>query len=83
MVAQVCEKGYRNKKLAEQQMANNRKKSQKRCRIEHIFGFMEGAMKGLVVRTIGLVRATTNVLMTALVYNVMRYVQIQKWELKL
>lgn len=83
MVAQVCEKGYRYKKLTEQQISNNRKKSQKRCRIEHIFGFMEGSMKGLVVRTIGLIRATSNVLITALVYNVMRYVQIKKLELKL
>lgn len=64
-------------------MSNNRKKSQKRCRIEHIFGFMEGSMKGLVVRTIGLIRAKSNVLITALVYNVMRYVQIKKLELKL
>lgn len=83
MQAQVCEKGYRHKKLTEHQMANNRKKSKTRCRVEHIFGFMEGAMKGLVVRTIGLVRATANVLTTALVYNVMRYIQIKKLELKL
>ena len=64
-------------------MLNNRKKSQKRCRIEHIFSFMEGTMKCLVVRTIGLIRAQANVLITALVYNVMRYVQIKKLELKL
>ena len=40
-------------------------------------------MRGLVVRTIGLVRATANVLITALVYNVMRYVQVKKLELAL
>lgn len=31
----------------------------------------------------GLIRAQANVLITALVYNVMRYVQIKKLELKL
>ena len=83
MVAQVCEKGCRHTSLTEEQKAENRKKSKKRCRIEHIFGFMEGAMKGLVVRTIGAARAAANVLMTALVYNVMRYVQIKKLGIKL
>lgn len=81
MQPQVCDKGYRNKKLTEKQKAQNREKSKKRCRIEHIFGFMEGAMKGLIVRSVGIVRATANVLITALVYNVMRYVQIKKLKL--
>lgn len=83
MVARVCEKGCRNKTLTQEQKAKNRRKSKKRCRIEHIFGFMEGAMKGLVVRTIGVVRAAANVLLTAVVYNVMRYVQIKKLGIKL
>lgn len=83
MQPQVCEKGCRHKALTEKQKAENWEKSKKRCRIEHIFGFMEGALKGLVVRTIGAVRAGANVLLTALVYNVMRYVQIKELKLKL
>ena len=83
MQPQVCEKGCRNKTLTEEPKVRNREKSQKRCCIEHIFGFMEGAMKGLVVRSVGLVRAMANVLITALVYNVMRYVQIKKLKLEL
>ena len=83
MQPQVCEKGYRNKKLTEEQKVRNREKFKKRCRIEHIFGFMEGSMKGLVVRSVGIVRAAANVLITALVYNVMRYVQIKKLKLEL
>ena len=37
---EVCEKGYRNKPLTEEQKENNRRKSKIRCRIEHVFGFM-------------------------------------------
>ena len=44
---------------------------------------MEGSMKGLIVRSVGIVRAATNVLITALVYNLMRYVQIKKLKLEL
>ena len=36
---------------------NNRRKSRIRCRIEHIFGFMTGAMHGITVRSIGIIRA--------------------------
>ncbi len=76
MTPKICEKGFRNNPLTEMQKQNNRLKAKVRCRVEHIFGFMEGAMKGLVVRTIGLVRAKANVFLTALVYNVMRTIQL-------
>lgn len=75
----VCEKGYRNRPLTEEQKESNRRKSKVRCRIEHIFGFMEGAMGGLLVRSIGLERAKANVAMTCLVYNVCRFVQIRRY----
>lgn len=79
----MCEKGCRHKKQTEEQKVRNQEKSKKRCCIEHIFGFMEGSMKGLIVRSVGIVRAATNVLITALVYNLMRYVQIKKLKLEL
>lgn len=75
----VCEKGYRNRPLTESQKEDNRRKSRVRCRIEHIFGFMEGAMGGLVVRTIGIARAKANVAMTCLVYNIFRFIQIRRY----
>jgi len=75
----ICEKGVRNHPLTEEQKANNRLKSKVRCRIEHIFGFEEGCMKGLVVRSIGLVRAQANVAITNWVYNVCRFVQIMRY----
>lgn len=69
----ICEKGYRNHPLTEEQKNSNRKKSKIRCRIEHIFGFMTGSMKGITVRSIGLTRAWFNVGMTNLIYNMFRY----------
>lgn len=54
---EVCEKGYRNKPLTEEQKENNRRKSKIRCRIEHVFGFMTMSMHGLTVRSIGIARA--------------------------
>ena len=75
----ICEKGYRNHPLTDEQKANNRQKSKIRCRVEHIFGFEEGCMKGLVVRSVGLLRAKANVALTSLVYNVCRFVQIMRY----
>ncbi|EXY74656.1 transposase IS4 family protein, partial [Bacteroides fragilis str. 3988T(B)14] len=43
---------------------------------EHVFGFEEQTMRGLVVRTVGLIRAKANVALTSLVYNISRYTQI-------
>ena len=50
MINKVNEKGYRNHPLTEEQKANNREKSKTRARVEHVFGFMEQSMKGLIVR---------------------------------
>ena len=41
MINRVCGKGAKNRPLTEEQIANNREKSRVRCRVEHIFGFME------------------------------------------
>lgn len=72
----ICEKGHRNNPLTEEQKRNNRIKSKNRCRIEHIFGFVEGAMNGSLVRSIGMMRAKASNALTNLVYNIFRYVQI-------
>ena len=72
----VCEKGYRGHPLTEKQKENNRKKSSTRSRVEHVFGFMEQTMHGLIFRGVGIVRAKANVAMTNLVYNMCRLGQI-------
>lgn len=53
----ISEKGHRNNPLTDEQKKNNRVKSKDRCRIEHIFGFIEGAMNGSFVLSIGMMRA--------------------------
>ena len=40
----------------------------------------KGSMKGLVVRSIGLMRAKANVALTSLVYNMFRFIQIVRYK---
>ena len=71
--AEICEKGYRNHPLTEEQKKTNREKSKIRCRIEHVFGYMTGSMRGITFRGIGRTRADFNIGLTNLVYNMCRY----------
>jgi IS5 family transposase len=70
---QIHEKGYRNKSLSEAQKAENKRKSRIRVRIEHVFGYMTGTMRGVTVRSIGIARAKFNIGLTNLLYNLCRY----------
>ena len=76
----ICEKGHRNRPLTDEQKKNNRTKSKTRCRVEHVFGFIEGAMNGSLVRSIGMTRAKATNALTNLVYNIFRYVQINTYQ---
>jgi len=73
---QVHEKGYRNKPLNDEQKESNKKKSKTRARVEHVFGFMEQSMNGLVVRSVGIKRATGIIGLINLTYNLFRYEQV-------
>lgn len=73
---QVHEKGYRNNPLTEEQKASNHEKSKTRARVEHVFGFMEQSMNGLVVKSVGIVRATGIIGLINLTYNLFRYEQV-------
>ena len=70
---QIHEKGYRNRPLSEEQKTENRRKSRIRSRIEHVFGYMTGTMRGITVRSIGIARAKFNIGLTNLIYNLCRY----------
>ena len=76
----ICEKGTRGHPLTEEQKERNRQKSKVRSRVEHVFGFMEQTMGGLVFRGVGMVRAKANIALTNLVYNMCRLVQIKKYQ---
>jgi len=75
MKNKVHEKGYRNKPLTEQQKASNTKKSKIRARVEHVFGFMEQSMNGLVLKSVGITRASGIIGLINLTYNLFRYEQ--------
>ena len=47
-----------------------------RCLVKHIFGFVKGAMNGLFMRSIGMMRAKASTAITCLVYNIFRYEQL-------
>lgn len=79
LVPEIIEKNYRNTQLTDEQKENNRNKAKKRCRIEHVFGFMEQSMKGLFFRGVGILRATFYIGFTNLIYNMCRLVQIKKY----
>ena len=74
----VHQKGYRNKPLTDEQKASNKEKSKTRARVEHVFGFMEQSMNGLVVKSIGIKRATGIIGLINLTYNLFRYEQVQR-----
>ena len=71
----VHEKGYRNAPLTDEQKATNKEKSKTRARVEHVFGFMEQSMNGLVLKSVGITRASGIIGLINLTYNLFRYEQ--------
>ncbi len=57
---------------------SNTKKSKIRARVEHIFDFMEQSMNGLVLKSVGMVRASGIIGLINLTYNLFRYEQIKR-----
>lgn len=82
MENKVHEKGYRNAPLTDEQKATNKKKSKTRARVEHVFGFMEQSMNGLFIKSIGIVRATGIIGLINLTYNLFRYEQTIRLDIK-
>lgn len=78
---QINEKGTRSHPLTEEQKASNREKSKVRSRVEHVFAQMSGSMKALFQRCIGMRRNAACLMMTNLVYNLLRFEQIQRLNL--
>jgi IS5 family transposase len=70
--SQIHERAYRDAPLNEIQMADNKRKSSTRARVEHVFGAMENEMGRIFLRTIGIARATVGVGLMNLAYNLKR-----------
>jgi transposase, IS5 family len=79
--AQVCEKGVRSKPLTRAQKRSNRRKSRKRSRVEHVFGFMTVSMKAMCKRCVGKARNRAAIILCNLVYNMARTEQIIRLKL--
>lgn len=76
--AQICEKGTRAAALTPQQKSRNREKSRVRSRVEHVFAQMTGSLRALRQRCIGLGRNDAGIKLTNLVYNMLRFEQIER-----
>ena len=78
MKNKVHEKSYWNRPLTDEQKTSNTTKSKIRARVEHVFGFMEQSMKGLVLKSVGIVRATGIIGLINLTCNLFQYEQIKR-----
>ena len=74
----IHRRAYRNRKLSEAQRAANTTRSKVRARVEHVFGDQKNGMGTGIVRTIGIVRARCKIGMTNLVYNMRRFVCLER-----
>jgi IS5 family transposase len=81
VTAKVIERAYRNKPLTKRQKARNKTKSRVRVRVEHVFGTMVMCMRAGWNRCIGKVRNETAITFSNLVYNMVRFEQIQRLKL--
>ena len=72
----VCARAYRNRPLTDEEKAINEIISRRRCRIEHIFGYMTRFMGGLTLRCHGIKRAYRDICNKNLAYNLKRFVCI-------
>lgn len=78
IISMIHEKGFRNKPLTAKQKLSNRRKSRKRAKVEHVFGFIENSMHGSIMRCIGKIRGHTVIGLMNLTYNLFRCAQLQK-----
>src|SRR5690606_35824363 len=71
-------KGHKHQPLSARERRCNRARSRVRVQVEHVFAFQENSMRGKFLRSIGLARASFGIGMMNLVYNFMRFVQLQR-----
>ena len=76
--SRIHRRGARNHPLPERQQAANTTRSRVRARVEHVFADQENGMGGIFVRTIGMARAAAKIGMMNLVYNMRRFVWLER-----
>ena len=80
--AKPIERAYRNKPLNGTQQRINRARSKIRVRVEHVFATMRMCLRSAWNRCIGLRRNRAMISLTNLVYNMVRFEQIERLGLK-
>jgi transposase, IS5 family len=76
--SRIHRRAARNHPLSDRQKAANTTRSRVRARVEHVFGDQQNAMGGIFVRTIGVARAAVKIGMMNLVYNMRRFVSLER-----
>ena len=76
--SRIHRRATRSHPLSAVQEKANRKRSQVRARIEHVFGAQHTSFGGRLVRTIGLIRAKAKIGLQNLVYNIRRMIAIER-----
>lgn len=67
----ILAKGYRNTELTKKERERNQRLSSKRCRVEHIFGWIK-QKSGRLIRGIGIKRVTARITLRLFIYNLSR-----------
>lgn len=75
---QICEKAKRSHPLSEEQRESNHEKARLRCRVEHVFAGMVQMVGGTSIRCKSLLRATFNISMLNLLYNMRRVLSLSR-----
>jgi len=69
---QISERAYRGRELTGEQKLNNHRKAKVRCRVEHVFAGIVRMVGGTTTRCKNAVRATLDIALMCLVYNMRR-----------
>ena len=77
--ARICQKGSRGEPLNASHKRANGEKRWVRARAEHVFATQAWQRKADRISTKGIVRATRGIGMGNLVYNLMRFAQLDLW----
>jgi transposase, IS5 family len=76
--SRIHRRAARHRPLTPREQRGNTTRSRVRARVEHVFGHQATAMRGKIVRTIGLVRAKVKIGMQNLTYNMCRFVHLER-----
>ena len=76
--SRIHTRATRGHPLSSAKQEANRKKSQVRVRVEHVFGTQQTSPGGRMVRTIGIIRARAKIGLQNLVYNIRRLATVER-----